>query len=119
MFEVIDYYFASVRPETPSVGQIWWLCYPNAHRGPEVRRVSKNPEKRILLDVTTFDPQRETEEPPDKTAANEFLGLTKFKLRPAVVLSAHAEPCSLGNWHGGSHYLVAPLHTLRDRVTNE
>ena len=119
MYPLINNYFEPIRDASRfEPGQLWWVCFPNPWNRPEICRVWRSNGSK-LINVRDFDPHKEQADSVTGTAPNEFMGLTKFKQRPIVVLSVSAKPFAAGSWKGGARLLVAPIFTLKEEITGE
>lgn len=118
MYKIIDYY----RPleqrdkEDYDRGQIWWTCFPYSFESPRVERYWPNRPGEIL-DISRFSPRNEKHDPAANTLPGEFLAVCKFKKRPVIILSTSGVEYRDRAWHGGEHFVVAPLRSLRDDIT--
>ena len=120
MYKVIDYY-ESVDPKIHTCleqGCFWWACPPNIFNRPIVTRFwFDRPTE--MLNLTSFDPQKEKPDERAKTEPGEFLAISKFKKRPVIILSTPGTPYRDRAWQGGEYYLVAPTRTLKSEITGE
>lgn len=120
MYPVIDYYQQVDKATANSYqrGCFWWACFPYRFKGPTLIRFWPNrPTEKI--DLRTFDPQKERRDEITETEAGEFLGVSKFKPRPVIILSHAGTQYKDRAWYGGDFMLVAAIRSLRDEITGE
>jgi hypothetical protein len=119
MYNVIDFYEEVSREENCyERGYFWWACPPYIFDRPIVTRFWHNrPTQELKLE--DFDSRNEESDEINITQPGEFLGVSKFKRRPVIVLSTSGSPYRDRAWKGGEYFLVAPTRTLRSKITGE
>ena len=120
MYKVIDYFEPIDSSSKKAIlrGQFWWTCFQFFFDRPKVTRFYCNRPTEIL-DITKFNPEREVIDNDNKTENNEFLAVCKYKLRPIIVISTSGNHYHDRTWEGGEYFLVAPIYSLRDDITDE
>jgi len=121
MYKAIDFFEPLGRGEARlhGRGQLWWACVPQVLQEPYVSRFYWKDHQVKQTSVREFDPKLEMRDPGAKIKKDEFVAITKFGLRPVVILSTCGDAYRDRAWRGGECYLVAPMFTLRDRRTGE
>jgi hypothetical protein len=119
MYQMINYYQPNERGNVGSFerGMLYWTCVHRPLLSPNIRRWTASGIKTI--NITRFDSNSEQDDPISETKAGEFWGLTNYKKRPVVVLSSTCQEYPEQKIRGDELLVVAPLYSLRDKVTNE
>jgi hypothetical protein len=119
MYKLIDFYRPVNKGDGYSFdrGMIYWTCVQQPFLSPAIKRWTEQRVRKI--DVNQFNPSTENDDAENGTKAGEFWGINKYKKRPVIILSSQCPKYEDRVLKGGEFYLVAPLFTLRDKITKE